>query len=391
MNEPVIERRPDGPVNCFFKGNLWKRFRKPRNDEVHSHWYKTITDGRDTKLQLESGRLARQLEAKYRTGEHDRTIRRFPRLVAPDRIIHLRDIPRTLEIDANQRGWLVDELIPEGSLVLVTAPPGEYKTWLALSLASAVSTGALFLRRKTAETTVLYLDRDNPLRVVCERRRILRLREGKRLKIWGRWLPDSPPEIGDPRHLKFARRYRPLIIFDSFVRFHSAQENSATDMAKVIEALRRLTDAGATVILLHHRGKSETSRYRGSTDIHAGVDVAFAIETRKKRNSPPILTLHCFKHRLLEEFQLTLRPNLKNGCFEIIDDPSAANTIAIVKKVQALIKKIPGITQQELIKRCGLPETNGRDLLLREDGKFWFTKRGEKKSLRYYLTKEDAA
>src|SRR5439155_25835281 len=57
------------------------------------------------------------------------------------------------------------------------------------------------------------------------------------------------------------------MVFDSLLRFHSADENSATEMKVAMGCLRDLVTAGATVVVLHHRSKSETSTYRGSSDI----------------------------------------------------------------------------------------------------------------------------
>jgi hypothetical protein len=42
---------------------------------------------------------------------------------------------------------------------------------------------------------------------------------------------------------------------------------------------RRLANLGATILLLHHTGKSGTSKkYRGSSDIKAAVDTAYLLE-----------------------------------------------------------------------------------------------------------------
>ncbi len=80
--------------------------------------------------------------------------------------------------------------------------------------------------------------------------------------------------------LEFARQ-EPVLIVDSMIRFHTADENSATQMAPVMADLRQLATAGATVVVLHHhKSKSETSSYRGSSDIVAGADVAFALAKR---------------------------------------------------------------------------------------------------------------
>lgn len=389
MENPVVELRPDGPANCFIDGRLWKRIEKGQGNDANALWYRVVW--RDTKHKLirAASRRAILLEKTYQGGKCVREIERFPRSPEPERIARLRDIPRVRAVAIDTTRWLVNGMVPEASITLLTALPGGYKTWFALSLAGAVAEGAEFLGRKTAQSMVLYLDYENPLSVIRERLAILRLHDGEWLKIWGHWLKDPPPQIGDRRLDEIARRHRPLIIFDSFLRFHSAEENSATQMASVLAKLRRLTVAGASIFPLHHLAKSQRSQYRGSSDILAAVDAAFTL-SKKKNKHQTILTLECFKHRLVEEFELTLRPDFQNGRFELLDDPSAAITSTLINRVRAAIAKNPGITQQELIKRCGIPETNGRDLLLREAGNFWFTKRGEKKSLRYYLTEEGA-
>ena len=73
-----------------------------------------------------------------------------------------------------------------------------------------------------------------------------------------------------------------MIIFDSLRRFHDRDENSATQMSKVLRWLRRLARRGATVVVIHHQDKSKTFNYRGSSDILAGVDVALALSKEKK-------------------------------------------------------------------------------------------------------------
>jgi archaellum biogenesis ATPase FlaH len=199
-----------------------------------------------------------------------------------------------------------------------------------------------FLGRRCRAMDVLYLDRENPLSVVRERMAMLGItslgvgshvteernvvipsppRRARDLlrppqvetstthshpeaRYWGGWLHDSAPGIGDFRLLQAARERHPLIIFDSLIRFHSADENSATEMAAAMQDLRALANAGATVILLHHRAKSETSRYRGSSDIAGGVDLAISVS---RDRSAGIIKLDCFKSRFSEEFSMTLR------------------------------------------------------------------------------------
>ena len=59
-----------------------------------------------------------------------------------------------------------------------------------------------------------------------------------------------------------------VIIFDSLVAFHPGSEQDSKRDWKYMDGFRSLASAGATVIVIHHSGKSEGSKeYRGSSDI----------------------------------------------------------------------------------------------------------------------------
>jgi hypothetical protein len=326
MAKLIIEIRKDGTTNAFCAGTLLKRIPEGGDYDYQRYRWKFVVWDRDTwddrsfHLEETPPKLHGLLEKAYKSGRYSRKTRRFPRLPRRDRMYAMSDIPSVQEIEDHSNQWLVDGLIPAGLLVLMTAPPAGYKTWLALHLAGCVSKGAEFLSHTTLKTPVFYLDRENRVPVIRERLNILKHNDRDFLKVWGRWLSEPPPLIGDKRLIHIARRYRPLIIIDSLVRFHSAEENNATQMAAVLENLLRLVNEGATVVVLHHQGKASGTKYRGSTDILAAVDVAFAIDKNTQKDRI-VLTLDCYKHRQVEEFDLTLRPDLENGRFEVIDDP----------------------------------------------------------------------
>ncbi|HEY6444428.1 MAG TPA: AAA family ATPase, partial [Candidatus Acidoferrales bacterium] len=223
------------------------------------------------------------------------------------------EIPNIFTLDVPAIEWMVDGILPRASVTLVAGEPGSYKTWLALALLRGVATGGHFLGRKCAQSSVLYLDRENPLAVVRERLAVLGIEQSAAAdcRIWGGWLADAPPGIGDIRILEIARERRPLIVFDSLIRFHAAaDENSATEMSMVMADLRALANVGATVVALHHKPKSDGSHYRGSSDIAGGVDTALAVSRDRQAG---LLRLECFKSRFAEEFSMTLRPELSGA------------------------------------------------------------------------------
>lgn len=203
--------------------------------------------------------------------------------------------------------WLIEGLIPKGSFVLLTAPPDSYKTFLGLSIGRSVAQGEPFLDRALEAASVTYVDRENPRSVLSNR--LKAIGPSPNLTFWPLWADPEPPLLGDRSYSDLAAN-RSLLVFDSLRRFHLGSENAPEEMAVVMGYLRQLTKSGATVLVLHHAGKAEGSVYRGSTEILAGVDVAFSLEKEKQQTrvlgAPVPLTLRCIKHRYIEEPVLNL-------------------------------------------------------------------------------------
>jgi hypothetical protein len=85
--------------------------------------------------------------------------------------------------------------------------------------------------------------------------------------------------------LEYAKERKPLLIWDSLVEFNPGDELDATQMRAFLKKFRRLANLGATVLVLAHTGKTATSQdYRGSSDIKAGVDTAYRLDSLEKKD-----------------------------------------------------------------------------------------------------------
>jgi hypothetical protein len=173
-----------------------------------------------------------------------------------------------------------------------------------------------------------------------------------------------------------------LFIFDSFVRFHEADENSASEMRTVMGHVRALADVGSTVLLLHHRPKSQEILYRGSSDILAGVDVAFSLE-----KDSDALKLVGYKDRDSELRTLGIRVDFAKGQFLSTDTKAVLEHRDAVATLRGLIEAKPGITQNKIIEESELRRADAIRLLKAKDGSLWRSEQTGKNGARVYYLK----
>jgi hypothetical protein len=260
------------------------------------------------------------------------------------------DLKPVWEIECSPQ-WLIPNLLVEGSVNLITSESGTGKTWLAYFLAGAVAHGSIILGEQAIQRPVLYLDGENPLYNVKQRLFDLGIAATPALKVWGGWCEPAPT---GPQHrliAEFARRQKPLLIWDSLVEFHTGDEQSSTDTRGFMKHFRALANYGATVLVLHHTGKSESSQdYRGSSDIKAAVDMAFTLRaTTPTRGVIDGLVLEPFKCRLFPLGRRALRFVRGHGFVEGEAPPAEASGVNVLGAIKAIVRSNPGQNQSQIV------------------------------------------
>lgn len=238
-----------------------------------------------------------------------------------------------------QQNWLVEDLIPTESVIMLTGESGCGKSTLTLALADAISKGEPFLDRQTKQSHVLVVDKENGLPIYHERLQRFGIEKSEFLHFWGHWCEPEPHGPDCENIINFAREYKPLIIFDSFIAFHNGNEQDATETRDYMDAYRKLAGVGATVVIIHHIGKGEnTKEYRGSSDIKASIDVGYTLTAKKKFLE--LLILKPFKSRegVLEPVYI----KIEGEKFVVAEDKD-------LTPVMEAIKANPGANQSQLI------------------------------------------
>jgi hypothetical protein len=272
----------------------------------------------------------------------------------------------------------VEGLIPLGQITLFAGEPSSGKTWLGMLVGKSLANGEMFLGRSVIRCdNVIYFDRENPLSVVTERMHSIFGDQAVNYHHWGLWVHgDEPPPFGSARYEQFAMPGN-VLIFDSLARFHTADENSPTEMARVFAQLRKLQALGATVIVFHHRDKKLESGYRGTAEIAAGCDVMYSLSREKQDD---LRTLKLIKSRCALDSEITFRVDW--------DAPSIVPTenVAVMKRRNqcALISGIlhghpEGVQQVEIIRQMeshGISRAQTQRYLDSHQGSLWISNGG---------------
>lgn len=308
----------------------------------------------------------------------------------PERWDTFRDSSRT-EVEC-----LVAELWPIGALGFVSAAPKKGKTWIALALALAVSSGRPFLGRFEVPTprSVLYVALEGSRPAL--RARIGALARGMDLD------PDAPGGLPGlhlwyrPRGMNLsepawstrlveeaARVDAGLVVVDVLRRAASVRESGegAGDFAQLVRNLDALPRAGRATAFCHHFNKwGETSKNRtvaermaGSGALFGALDVGLFIATAE--NGARLMQLEVESRDLAAPLPFGARlegvGSGPNGGFTYRDTIEVATegrppggrpvtkSIEMAEAVLELRRGEPSISRAETARRLGVGRDHG--------------------------------
>ncbi len=275
--------------------------------------------------------------------------------------LNIQSLSDLMEVKFPPQKWLVDKIIPDSGLVLMSAAPASFKTWLALEIAlCVVENRPLFGKLSASSCNVLIADEESGDRMLQDRFKKLGVKLDTNpwtdgaiyyLSRVGRQVDNSYIQELIAKCEEYDIR---LIIFDSLVRFHSARENDAGEMSKVLNLFKTLNDNGITALVLHHNRKSGGlvgggEMVRGSSDILASCDVHLSVKRHNRK-----ITISQTKNRYMEEiepFSVELKTiDETRSVFEYLGEENSESELSDELKsiILAQITETPGINKSEL-------------------------------------------
>lgn len=279
--------------------------------------------------------------------------------------------------------WAVDQIAPAQGVVTVSGPGGCGKTWMLLDLAIAVATGTKWLGQiECQQGSVLIIDEESSERLLTER--LTKMCAGRLLDTTS----GLPIEFAVQQGVLFdnedafallvsaVEELKPsLIIIDSLVRVHRADENSSVAMAAVFSKVKELVrGSNRTVVIADHHRKpsalpmSPEHLVRGSSEKLAFSDSILVLQKRASGE----LTVKHVKSRFGKE--------IDDFDFEIVDTDADSTVVRYsgdseerrerskyghVKEVilEALSGESGSCTRQELVELGQVQEITPKQLV----------------------------
>jgi archaellum biogenesis ATPase FlaH len=312
------------------------------------------------------------------------------------KLVHIQDVlNRPLGLD-----MVIDEMLPLGSLACIFGPPAGGKSFVALDMAFCVSQGITWNGLKVDQGTSIYIAGEGidgiakrlkalSVKYECNNPDQLYLSNGSIDLAENKTVQELLDQLKGKVQIK-------LIIIDTLHRNFTGDENSATDMAAVIKHADKLKDqTGATILIVHHSGKTNKGEARGSSALKAALDVEMQVSKSKG-----IITLKSTKMKDLEPFppmyfklnSITLDELDKQGkqvssaTLETTDKPPFfASSTPPVKGDVMLDKLIESIDANgvPISDRCSFESARGSSIAFSDDQKMIL------KSVFYYDSKAD--
>jgi hypothetical protein len=177
--------------------------------------------------------------------------------------------------------WLIEDVLPQGELVVLFGESGAGKSFMALDLVMAIARGVQWRDREVVKGRVVYVCAEGSRGFIS---RLEAYAEHNNLDV--DTLPvgfvvDAPNLLQRAECLEVASQIgrADVVVFDTFAQVTpGGNENSGEDMGLALSHCKGIHRAtGATVLLVHHSGKDASKGARGWSGLRAAADAEFEV------------------------------------------------------------------------------------------------------------------
>jgi hypothetical protein len=205
----------------------------------------------------------------------DASVEEFRKLIDECTVEHAVKLPLSLEqalrLATEEVTWLVNELLSPKEKGLLHGVEKSLKTWVALDVARAVSTGGRVLGYDgwsvpEPRPVLLIEEEGHPVKFAQRVERVFRGHESAPFHLWHRHgFKLTEPAMVEALFAYIEEHGIALVILDPLQRMKpDIEENSSKEMGQVWESINRIVNqTDAAVLLVHHDNRE--GGYRGSS------------------------------------------------------------------------------------------------------------------------------
>lgn len=199
----------------------------------------------------------------------------------------IRFLPTSAFLDRPPQQWLIPGILPKDGIAMVYGLSGAYKSFLTMGWSLSIATGLPWIGREVMRGPVAYICAEGSYGI------------GKRVKAWMthhsytkvediavKWFDETMvlQDAGNVEELLTALKedfVDPpiLVVIDTLSRCSAgADENSNSDMAKLIASADIIRQQfHCTVLLVHHAGKDTQRGPRGASALFGNTETLIAV------------------------------------------------------------------------------------------------------------------
>jgi hypothetical protein len=250
--------------------------------------------------------------------------------------------------------WIIPHVIARQAIHYFAGPPSSGKSWMAADLVRASQCAGNWMGiAPCVKSKVLYVNEEMGVGEYNNRFHLLYPEACRGLHSF----VNENIRFTDPDDLEDIVEFVKengidIVIVDTFVRVHNLDENSNSEMSQLYQHFKRVTDAGAALVVLHHARKGATGSLghesmRGAVEIAAQAETVLSIENKlghytvktvKQRRSP-------FEDQL--NFEFKIHANAPND-LEIKRIDIATEEKTLDQAILDYIAEAPGQTSQQI-------------------------------------------
>ena len=202
---------------------------------------------------------------------------------------NIKSVNELLKIKLKETPYIVDGLVIEEDINAITAKTGVGKSLFVLKMAEAIDEGKPFLDQyKTQKKKVLILDLEMSEHSIVDRVQTVIENKDCGINIFYK----NNFDFGNKNDIeilieKIREENFGVLIVDTFSAAHLKEENSNTEMAQILQEMRRVINkTNCTIIFLHHHGKGNayknSDKGRGATAIADKLSSYVSLTGEKK-------------------------------------------------------------------------------------------------------------